>query len=114
MIYIEIIIDEFENIKELKVKGHSNFDIKGKDVVCAAVSVLVETAYLSIFALFKSKNREDDVIYIEKESYFYFVIKNSDEDIKKELKGITLFLITGLKEIEKNYNKHLKFDIKRG
>ncbi len=115
MINIELTINEFGNLKELRVEGHSNFEVKGKDIVCAAVSVLVETAYLSILALFKSKNKEEDIIYSEKKdkNIFWFVIKKNCEEIKKELNGITLFLITGLKEIEKSYNKYVKFDIKR-
>lgn len=112
MIHIELIIDELENIKKLKVKGHSNFNIKGNDIVCAAVSVLVETAYISLYALFKSVNRESEIEY-RNNNDFYFCIKSISEQIKKEIKGITLFLITGLKEIEKKYNNHIKFDIKR-
>lgn len=111
MINVNIIINDNEIIKEVSVKGHSLFDKKGKDVVCAGVSALIQSVYLAIIALYKKSEREKDLIY--KEENFGIIIKDYPFDIIGELKGITLVLITGLIEIEKKYNKQLKIDIKR-
>lgn len=110
MINVTIILDQFDNIKEVGVKGHSNFKEKGKDIVCAAISTLIQSAYLTIYTLYKSKNKDGFIKY--KENDFSFIIENIPFDIERELKGITLFLITGLIEIEKRYKQYVKLDIK--
>jgi len=111
VINIYITLTKDDNINELIVKGHSNFDKKGKDIVCASVSTLVQSAYLTILGLYKSKNIESLIKY--KENDFSFFIESIPYELQKELKGITLFLITGLIEIEKKYKEYLKIDIKR-
>lgn len=45
---ITIKLDEYEDHKELFVKGHADYDVQGKDIVCAAVSILVYTLLESI------------------------------------------------------------------
>ena len=44
-----------EDLREIETKGHAGFGFKGRDIVCAAVSALLETA---IFSLEKELPRE--------------------------------------------------------
>lgn len=112
MISIDIFLNKQEIIEEIIVKGHSGFDKKGRDIVCSAVSVLVQTAFLSLSALFKDYSSEDYVKMISIKD-FNFKITEFPEKLTGELKGVTLFLIVGLSEIVKIYNKFVKLEIIR-
>ncbi|WP_207741583.1 ribosomal-processing cysteine protease Prp [Eubacterium maltosivorans] len=40
---------------EIEMSGHAGYDVPGKDIVCAAVSVLTETLIASVLTLSDSK-----------------------------------------------------------
>ncbi len=48
MIKVNIYRDKFKNIVKYSVEGHSGFAEKGRDIVCAAVSVLAQTTLISL------------------------------------------------------------------
>ncbi len=48
MIVVKIYKDRNDYIKRYTIKGHANYDSYGKDIVCAAISVLGQTALLSL------------------------------------------------------------------
>lgn len=48
MIEVRIGRGEGDHIREFRVSGHAGFDEAGKDIVCAAVSVLAQTAILGL------------------------------------------------------------------
>jgi uncharacterized protein len=105
VIEIKIEIDKHKILKSLKVKGHSNFDAYGKDLVCASVSILLYTFYLSLKDLplmeFDFKDKEND---------FEIIIKKSDENLIGELRGITIFLVKGLKSLALNFKENIKLN----
>ena len=98
-----------ENNISLTVIGHSNFDEKGKDIVCSAVSVLSQTLLLSI-----SKICSIDQA-IKNESGLLntvFSISNLTEDQLKSLKNIFDFYIIGIFELVKAYPDYIDLDLK--
>lgn len=48
MILVEILSDTVGLIKEFTVKGHAGYNEAGKDIVCAAVSAVVQTAVIGL------------------------------------------------------------------
>lgn len=107
MINIEIVLDKKELIKRVEVKGHSGFAKKGADIVCSSVSSLVLTSYI----VYK-KLLNENIELIDGSSFIYN-IKSVDGYDYGELKGIALFLITGLFEIRKEYKKNIEIIIQR-
>lgn len=75
------------------VNGHANYDVHGKDIVCAAVSA-VAIGSLNWFAEY------DNYIDIKNEANLVLVIKNPNKTAYKLL-GL---LYTQLKSIEANNN----------
>ena len=48
MIEVWFVRDDEEHIVEFRVSGHAEFDEYGTDIVCAAVSILVQSAILGL------------------------------------------------------------------
>lgn len=77
---------------------HANYDKKGNDIVCASVSVLLQTTvlgltdYLNLPVDIQSKN-----------GHFDCILKLSTP----EAQAIIETMILGLKKIEKTYPSHL-------
>jgi uncharacterized protein YsxB (DUF464 family) len=107
VIDISIFLDPVKIINTLNIKGHSGFREKEKDIVCAGVSALVNSFDLSLKNLNKIKyNIEDGDDYI-------LNLYNYPENLTGELKGLSMFLIVGLKAISKEYSDNVKFNLKR-
>ena len=84
----------------LEVSGHSNYDEKGKDIVCAGVSAIIVGG---INALINENKQKID--YECKEGYAKILIKDIDDNnINKILETITTQLYT----IEESYPKFIK------
>lgn len=86
----------------LEVQGHSDYDIYGKDIVCASISTaLIFTANL-IEKLNLGYNITDLVC---EEGYFRLQIKTSDLTANAVFENLEYTL----EEISKQYPKNLKF-----
>ena len=98
---IKVIIEKNDSIiNSLEVSGHSNYDEKGKDIVCAGVSAIVVGGLNAL--LNENKNAID---YKCKDGYAYVFVKDIDNDnINKILDVITTQLYT----IEESYPKFIK------
>ena len=106
MIEIKIEINDDKIIRELVLKGHSRYDEYGKDIVCAAVSILVYTAYLSL-----KKIPEIKVEYIDDKRSVILSLKNVLKEIEGEVRGITLFLVSGLKLLSEKYQENVNLNL---
>jgi hypothetical protein len=87
-------------IVSLEVSGHSNYEIKGKDIVCAGVSAIVVGGFNCLI------NEDKKAIDYEcKDGYARVFVKDIDNDnIQKILDVITTQLYT----IEESYPKFIK------
>ncbi len=89
----------------LQINGHSGFAKKGKDVVCAAVSALVQT-----FSALASIYFADNIKINDDGKCFEINIKNI-VDKKEKVAYYCDFLLTGLFLIEKHYSDFVKIII---
>lgn len=88
------------NNYEIIVKGHANYDKKGKDIVCSSVS----TAIILTSNLIK---RFEDLDLVEiklDEGDFHLKVKKLSDRLKTILDN----LVWTLDELEKQYPKHIK------
>lgn len=87
-----------ETIKELILKGHADYDVLGKDIVCAAVSSMAILTINNIISL------DDSIIYEEKNGFLKIrVIK--DTEFNQVL--LTNF-VNGLNELKTQYPKNIE------
>jgi uncharacterized protein len=106
VIDIKIEISNDKIIKDLIIKGHSNYDEYGKDIVCAAVSILVYTAYLSLKLIPDVKTE-----YVDDKSSVILSLKNVLKNIEGEVRGISIFLVSGLKLLSEKYQENVNFNL---
>ena len=107
MIKVKIVITKNKIIKELKVSGHSDYDKYGKDIVCAAISILIYTAHLSLKKLPDIKIEYSD----DKETVCLSLEENYSKKLEGEIRGITIYLVNGLKLLSEKYQENVNLDL---
>ncbi len=106
MIEIRIRLDSNKIVESLEATGHSLFDKPGKDIVCSAVTILLETAVQSLIKLpsvIMDKSDSGEIYRVK--------LKKYADDLTGEVRGITIYLITGLKILSGCYDKQVKLTI---
>jgi len=89
-----------DHISNITVSGHANYDKKGKDIVCAAVSTaLILTA--NAISKFKLDHKTDLKV---NDGYFELKVNNKDEIINNLLLNLEYSLI----DLEKQYPIYIK------
>ena len=97
---IKVVIEKNNSkIISFEVSGHSNYDEKGKDIVCAGVSAIVVGG---INALINENKKA--IEYECKEGYAKVLVKNIDSNIEMILDVISTQLYT----VEESYPKFIK------
>lgn len=95
-----------ENGKVVRVRalGHSGLADHGSDILCAAVSAVVQTAYLAIYDIEKSVEYTSD----EEQGLFEFAIpyKADRHDIDVIIRAMYL----GLKDLSSGYPQNLNLE----
>lgn len=102
---IKVLITEKKGVLEsILIEGHANYDIYGKDIVCASVSALVLCTINNISAL------EDNSIKITMNDNEFKI------DVIKVTKINTMLLnnmIKSLSQLEEKYSKNIKILYRR-
>ena len=88
--------DEFE----FEMNGHAGFDIKGKDIVCAAASSITITSFNAIEKFID----DNDYQLIEKDGYLLLKVHNR----VKEVELLFDNLVETLQELESQFPKNIK------
>lgn len=102
---IKVLITEKKGVLEsILIEGHANYDIYGKDIVCASVSALALCTINNIRAL------EDNTIKITMNDNEFKI------DVIKVTKINTMLLnnmIKSLSQLEEKYSKNIKILYRR-
>lgn len=103
-----LLINKKNNFIKLKVYGHSGYDIAGKDIVCAAVSSIVQSIIIGL----KNVICEDfDYCIDDKNAYVFIDISNySVENMGKAQILFNTFKYT-MDSLILDYKKYIKMKI---
>lgn len=93
MIVINILEDE------VSIKGHAGYAERGKDIVCAAISVLTQSLIRSIETL-----TTDRIEYKLSDGQAYIKFRN----LSKTSNILINFFFIGIRDIEKEYPQNVK------
>ncbi len=107
MINISISCNEYGCISEITASGHSGQKIRGFDVVCAAVSVLLRTAGELV-------SREPGVEFTAdagEPGNMFLRIESCRAEKFEWLRGVSEFLITGIEGIQKEFPNNCSFEL---
>ena len=102
MICIEM--SQKSGVYTLETQGHAEYAEPGKDIVCAAVSILVFTLIESID---ERDLREPSVI--EQESGKVLVRVKPKQSTEGKIRSVFEVIKNGFLLLEKNYKKNIKF-----
>lgn len=111
MIRITIYKDKNNYIKRYSVSGHANYDEHGRDIVCAAVSVLTQTTLLSINRV--AKIEEDQIFYSINQKSGYLDVEILDDISVEEFKNaqiILMSLVVGLESVIDSYPDYVTLE----
>jgi uncharacterized protein YsxB (DUF464 family) len=86
-------------VSELTVSGHAGNAPKGEDIICAAVSVLVQTFYFSLHRLLQLDVNPD-----VRDGYFFLQLPAEIRpDIREKVTLLAESMMVGLEEINRSY-----------
>ena len=108
MIEITIRLNESGVISGVRAAGHSEAAAKGQDIVCASASILFRTLGRIL------EGKEGIVLEGSADSRgeFFLDIVSCRRELHGWLKGVTSFILAGLKDLETEYPEELSVSIK--
>mgnify|MGYP001285148943 FL=1 len=108
MIKVKIFKDKDGFIEKYNISGHSGYDVKGQDIVCAAVSALAQTILISLVEVCGLKEKEIDYFIEEENGILNVEIpKTIDIDIKRDVQVVLKTLEVGIKSIIESYPEYV-------
>lgn len=96
MISINVWRNSTGEIIEFFLEGHAKFDVYGKDIVCAGISSLVQSALLGLLRYLKRK----DVYSVASGNMRVKLVEPPD----MQTQAILETMLLGIAEIDKQYN----------
>jgi uncharacterized protein YsxB (DUF464 family) len=108
LIEIEAILDEGGVLRSCKASGHANAGRKGTDIVCAAVSVLMRTAFRVL-----SGRKGITVRCDAPEEGFLFLEADYLAEGREFLYATGVFLTEGLASVAEEYPQYCNFELKQ-
>lgn len=106
MIDVIVTRNSENNITEFTMSGHADFDVHGKDLVCAGASAVV---FGSVNAIFSLTDYEPVIDMADEGGYLSVKLENASND---KVQLILETMIVSLKTIELEYNDFIKLEYK--
>lgn len=94
---------------KIEVSGHTGYDIEGKDILCAALSGIVQAGALGILNVCKVNAK---IIRDDKKGYFSLELPSQmskDQFLKTEV--VFLTILEGVKDLQSGYSKNIKLEV---
>ena len=112
MITADVTLDSNGILYEVKTSGHSGYSHKGSDIVCAGVSAFTQSGYILLKRLLGENVTLTQDTHSDNENVLAYRIEHYPDEMRQMLQGVTLYLITGLNEIQRQYNENIRVNIK--
>lgn len=106
MIRLTVYKDE-SYLRGYRIEGHANYAGYGNDIVCAAVSILVQA----------TTNGIDEILGAEldfeegKSGYARLLVTDTEPEVLDKASLLLETMVHGLSGIEKAYPKHIKIEV---
>lgn len=105
-----LVIKEKQTIKTIEATGHSGYSEAGQDIVCSAVSTLMETLANSLTEIVKAKA---DVIIDENIPHVSVTLKETDNEKCKLAQVLMRSTLLGIKGVAQEFSKFIKIKEKQ-
>lgn len=101
---VDILIHKTKKSFEIHANGHAQYAEHGKDIVCAAVSILL---YTLLEAIDPKDMERDMIVVLQPGSTFISMTPKTEK--RDSVIGVLSFVETGFKLLEKNFPKNVCF-----
>lgn len=112
MINVTIYKDKRGKSQGYHVSGHAGYDEYGKDIVCAAVSVLAQTALISLFEVCKVDKEYIEYFIDDKGVLKVKVLKDLSSPVADKVDVVFKTFEVGIKAIIESYPEHVSLKYK--
>ncbi|HEY8389452.1 MAG TPA: ribosomal-processing cysteine protease Prp [Clostridia bacterium] len=99
-----------KSIKSVESIGHTGYAAQGEDIVCAALSSIIQTALLgllSVAAINVKYDRDDEDGYLKFE-----LPDNITEEQAHDADVILTTMYMGIADLEESYSDYIKLEVK--
>ena len=109
MTHITITKDVFGNITKVVCDGHTNYGVSGEDIVCSALSSIVQTAVLGLLTFVQlDLNLERN----EKKGYLSFEIpKLLSSSQQHDTNLILNTMLCGISDLREGYSDFIELEV---
>jgi uncharacterized protein YsxB (DUF464 family) len=104
MTSVEILRDPEGKICEFRSRGHTGYTEAGRDLVCAGVSSILQTAVWGLEEYLKLKTT------VEQEKGHLYCQLERDIFLNREIDAILETMVLGLRAMEREYPEYLKIE----
>ncbi len=97
-------------IREVECDGHTSYGEKGEDIVCAALSSVVQTAVLglmSVVGIDVNLKRDDERGYLK-----FFVPDNLNETDRIKCNAILDTMLVGISDLYEGFSDFIELEVK--
>ena len=105
-----IVIKEKQTIKTIEATGHSGYAEHGQDIVCSAVSCLMETLANGLTEVVRAETK---VIFDENIPHLSVTLIETDKEKCKSAQVLMQTTLLGLKGVADGYSKFIKIKEKQ-
>ena len=105
-----IVIKEKQTIKTIEATGHSGYAECGADIVCSAVSVLMETLANSLTEIVKANAK---VIVDETIPHLSVILNETDKEKCEKAQLLMQTTVLGIKGVAQEFYKFIKIKEKQ-
>ncbi len=108
MITVTVQLDSSGLLAVIQAAGHSGAGVRGQDIVCASASILLRT-------LARTLESKDGVVLTgsaDMRGEFFLELHVHGSVLSHWLRGVTAFILTGLKDLEAEYPDSCTVSIK--
>lgn len=105
-----IIVKQKQKIKTIEATGHSGYAEEGKDIVCSAVSSLMETLANGLTEIVKANVKVEIDEQIPK---LHILILEEDKEKQKQAQLLMKTTVLGLKGVADGFAKFIKIKEKQ-
>ena len=105
-----IVIKEKQTIKTIEATGHSGYAKEGSDIVCSAISTLMETLANGLTEIVKASAK---VLVDEDIPHMSVTITEQNEEKCKYAQMLMQTTLLSLKEVANGYSKFIKIKEKQ-
>ena len=105
-----LVIKEKQTIKTIEATGHSGYAEQGSDIVCSAISTLMETLANGLTEIVKVETK---VIVDENIPHLSVSLIDTDKDKCKDAQVLMQTILLGIKGVAQEFSKFIKIKEKQ-